>query len=234
MKNLNKKIGIIGGVGPQSTNYIYKKIIFLAQKKYGAKNNDDYPEMIIHSVPIPDFISNKKKVNYALQMLKDSVKLLTHAGVSALTIGSNTVHVLLDELRKVTDVKFISTIELVAKKCAKRNYKTVALLGSPILIKSCIYEKELNKYKIKTLIPNEQEIAVLDHMIRSVIAGKKEHEKRKEYVQLINRLYDEGAEAIILGCTELPMAINYEALGDKMLNSDEILAEGIVDYYYEK
>jgi len=69
-------------------------------------------------------------------------------------------------------------------------------------------------------------------MIRSVLAGKKEHEKRKEYVQLINRLYSEGAEAIILGCTELPMAINYEALGDKMLNSDEILAEGIVDYYY--
>jgi aspartate racemase len=140
----------------------------------------------------------------------------------------------LDELRKVTDVKFISMIELVAKKCTKKKYKIVALLGSPVLIKSGIYEKELSKYKIKTLIPSEQEIAVLDHMIRSILAGKKEHKKRKEYVQLINRLYNEGAEAIILGCTELPMAINYEALGDKMLNSDEILAEGIVDYYYKK
>lgn len=234
MKNLNKKIGIIGGVGPQSTNYIYKKIISLAQKKYGARNNDDYPEIVIHSVPIPDFISNKEKVNDALIKLISSANLLTNAGVTALTIGSNTVHILLDELRKVTGVKFISTIELVAKKCAKKNYKIVALLGSPVLIKSSIYEKELSKYKIKTLIPSKQEITILDYMIRSVLAGKKEHEKRKEYVQLINRLYNEGAEAIILGCTELPMAINYEALGDKMLNSDEILAEGIVDYYYEK
>lgn len=228
----NKKIGIIGGVGPQSTDYIYKKIIILAQKKYGAKNNDDYPEMIIHSVPIPDFISNKEKINDALQMLKNSVKLLTYAGVSALAIGSNTVHILLDELRKVTDVKFISTIELVAKKCAKRNYKAVALLGSLVLIKSGIYEKELSKYKIKILIPSEQEIIVLDHMIRSVLAGKKEHEKRNQYVQLINQLYSEGAEVVILGCTELPMAINYEALGNSVLNSDEILAEGIVDHYY--
>jgi len=109
----------------------------------------------------------------------------------------------------------------------------VALLGSPVLIESGIYEKELQKYQIETLVPEINELEILDHMIRSVLAGKKEHEKRDDYVNLINRMFNGGAEAVILGCTELPMAINYEALGDKMLNSDEILAEGIVDYYYK-
>src|SRR3990167_249250 len=79
MKN-QKIIGLIGGVRPQSTNYIYKKIISLSQKKYGAKNNDDYPEMVIHSIPIPDFISDKEKVKLALTMLisckKNWLKLL--------------------------------------------------------------------------------------------------------------------------------------------------------------
>jgi len=233
MKNINKKIGIIGGVGPQSTNYIYEKIICLSQKKYGAKNNDDYPEIVIHSIPIPDFISDKTKVDKALKMLKGSIKLLNNAGVSRLAIGSNTVHILKPELEKATQVKFISTIELVAIKCNERKYKRVALLGSPVLIKSGIYEKELQKYGIETVLPKNEDLNILDHMIRSVLAGKKEHEKRIEYVQLINRLYTEGAEAIILGCTELPMAINYEALGNRMLNSDEMLAEGIVDYYYK-
>lgn len=233
MKN-KKIIGLIGGVGPQSTNYIYKKIISMAQKKYGAKDNDDYPEMVIHSIPIPDFISNKRKIIEALNMLKNSVKLLTSSGVTALAIGSNTVHILKEELSKTTKVQFISTIELVARRCFQKKYKKVALFGSPVLIESTIYEKELSKYDINVLLPELDEREILDHMIRSVLAGKKDHDKKDAYVNLINRLIKDGAEAVILGCTELPMAINYEALGDKMLNSDEILAEGIVDYYYQK
>lgn len=189
--------------------------------------------MVIHCVPIRDFISDKGKINESLDMLKESIKLLSKAGASRLAIGSNTVHILKPELEKITKIKFISVIELVVQKCKKLKYKKVALLGSSVLIKSGIYEKELQRYRIKTLIPKNEELSILDHMIRSVLAGKKEHEKRQEYVKLINRLYSEGAEAIIPGCTELPMAINYEALGEKMLNSDEILAEGIVDYYYK-
>ncbi len=232
MKN-RKIIGMIGGVGPQSTNYIYKKVVQLAQREYKAKNNDDYPEMVIHSIPIPDFISDKSQVETALKMLGSSVKLLENAGSTALAIGSNTVHILIPELKKNAKTGFISVVELVARKCRDKKFRTVALLGSPVLIKSRIYEKEFNKYNIKILIPKNEELKTLDHMIRSVLAGKKEHEKRDEYVRLINRLLGEGAEAIILGCTELPMAINYEALGDKMINCDEILAEGIVNYYYK-
>ena len=59
---INKKIGIIGGVGPQSTNFIYEKIIYFSQTKYNAKDNADYPKLIIESVPVPDFISNKDNI----------------------------------------------------------------------------------------------------------------------------------------------------------------------------
>lgn len=100
------------------------------------------------------------------------------------------------------------------------------------MIKSEIYKKELEKHNIKLIVPKDEEFEVLNHIIRSVLSGKKEHEKKAEYVQLINRLYSEGVEAIILGCTELPLVINYEALGNKTINSDELLAEAIVDYYY--
>ena len=62
---MNKKVGIIGGVGPQSTDYIYEKIIEFSQTKYNAKDNADYPRLIIESVPVPDFISNKENIETA-------------------------------------------------------------------------------------------------------------------------------------------------------------------------
>lgn len=229
----NKKIGIIGGVGPQSTNYIYNKIISCAQKKYNAKNNDDFPEIVIHSIPIPDFISDIKNIPVAQNMLKLSTDLLVKAGCTVISIGSNTVHILKDELQKTTNVPFLSMIDHVAQECLSRKYKKVALLGSPILMKSGLYQKELESHDIHLLIPNADQFHVLDHMIRSVLAGKKEHEMRDQYVQLMNSLYEQGAETIILGCTELPLAINYEALGNITINSDEVLAEGLVDYYYQ-
>ena len=64
------------------------------------------------------------------------------------------------------------------------------------------------------------------------MAGEKNYDKKQEYIKTLNDLFSRGSQAIILGCTELPLAINYEALGNRTISSDEVLAEGIVDYYY--
>ena len=232
MKNNNKKIGIIGGVGPQSTNFIYKKIIEFSQSKYGAKNNNDYPYIIFESLPIPDFISNKKHLNEAKEMLIKSAQILEVAGATKLAIGNNTVHILLEELKKHIKVDFISVIEAVSKKVAKKKIKTVGLLGSPVLIESKLYEKELNKFGVKLVLPNKKQLEISDSIIRDVLAGVNNSFLKKEYISLLHSMYEFGAENIILGCTELPQTINYEALHGKTIDSDEALAEAIVDYYY--
>jgi aspartate racemase len=95
-----KKIGIIGGVGPQATAYIYEKLIASAQKNHGAVDNADYPDVLIASVPVPDFISSKKDLEEAKRMLIEAAKGLERAGCQALCIGSNTVHILLSDLEK--------------------------------------------------------------------------------------------------------------------------------------
>jgi aspartate racemase len=233
MKNI-KKIGIIGGVGPQSTNFIYKKIIEFSQAKYAAKNNNDFPYLIFESLPIPDFIGNKKHIEQAKKMLIKSVKTLESAGATKLAIASNTVHILLGELEKHTKTDFISVIEEVSKNVSKKKLKTVGLLGSPVLVKSGLYEKELKKYGVNVVLPNNKQLEISESIIRDVLAGVNNLFLKKEYISLLHSMYDYGAQNIILGCTELPQAINYEALGEKTIDSDEILAEAIVDYYYEK
>lgn len=232
MKNINKKIGIIGGVGPQATNYLYKKIIDFSQKKYGAKNNDDYPYLIIESLPIPDFISNKKDIVKARKMLIKSAQNLETVGAIKLVIASNTVHILLEDIKKEVSTDFISIIEKVSKKVSGKKIKNVGLLGSPVLIKSGLYENELNKYGINLIIPNKKKLKIAELIIRDVLAGISNISLKKEYVSLLHSLYDLGSEQIILGCTELPQAINYEAFGEKIIDSDEVLAEAVVDYYY--
>jgi len=233
MKN-HKKIGIIGGVGPQATQFIYSKIIELSQTKYGAKNNDDYPQLVIESVPVPDFISDVSKIDLATEMLIESTRSLTQAGVTKICIGSNTVHILQEKLEKNTTVPFISMIELVAEKCAASKFKKVGLLGSPVLIKSGLYETALGKHGIELVPPTENETEIADSIIRDVLAGRNSSDKKQAYVETMNNIFDRGAQTIILGCTELPLALNYEALGDKTISSDEVLAEGIVDYYYSE
>lgn len=228
----DKKIGIIGGVGPQSTNFIYERIIHFSQRKYNASNNSDYPALLIASVPVPDFISNKDNIDQAKGMLIDTVKALTKAGATRLCIGSNTVHILLEELKKHTDVQFISMIELVANKCFTSGFKKVGILGTPVLVNSNLYPKELSKYDIEAIMPSEDQLKIVDNIIRHVIAGSKDEDRKNDYIGVLNDMFDKGANAVILGCTELPLAVNYEALGNRTINTDAVLAEGVVDYYY--
>jgi len=90
----------------------------------------------------------------------------------------------------------------------------------------------MQKHGIDLIAPTLEQETVCDKVIRCIIAGKPIDELRSSYVTVLNAMFDAGAEAIILGCTELPMVLNYEALGNRVISSDEILAQGIVDYYY--
>ena len=230
MRNTKKRIGIIGGVGPQATAILYQKIIKYAQEKHGAKNNNDFPSVIIESVPVPDFISNQDKMQEAKLMLENSVQRLNQAGTTKLAIASNTVHLLLEDLQKNSEANFISMIDVVAAQC--KDYQKVGILASPVTIKCSMYDKSLSKYQVELIKPNDQDTIVVDKMIRHVLAGTDNRKEKSNYVRILNQMYDEGAESVILACTELPLAINYEALGKRVISSMSVLAEELADYYY--
>jgi len=227
-----KKLGILGGVGPQATAFIYQKIIASAQNNHKATNNDDYPDLVIASVPVPDFISSKEHLDEARRMLIEAAKSLEKAGCESLCIGSNTVHILLEDLRNEVNVPFISMVELVAERCKGLGYSKVALLGTPVLLDSGLYDKELSDKGIELIKPNAEQIETCDIVIRSIIAGEKEIPNRKDYVEVLTSMFDQGADGIILGCTELPLVLDYEVLGKRVLSSDEILADGITEFCY--
>lgn len=227
-----KKIGILGGVGPQATAFIYQSIIKQATENHSAINNDDYPYVVVASVPVPDFISDKTNILEAKEMLVDAAKGLVESGCDILCIGSNTVHILLKDIKTEVKTPFLSMVGLVALECKNRGVKKVALLGTPVLIESGLYNMELQKYSIELIVPSSEQESVCDEVIRCIIGGKPIDSVKERYVAVLNTMFNAGAEVIILGCTELPMVLNYEALGSRVISSDEVLAKGIVDYYY--
>ncbi len=229
--NKNKALLVIGGMGPEASGYLYKLLIDLAIKEFGAKNNDDFPEIILHSVPVPDFISDDKSRDEALKMLEKRVEEVNKLNISCISIACNTAHVLLPQLQAVSKAKFISMIDETVKQVHKDNRKKVGLIGTPSTIKYGLYQSALKKYGISLVIPSKAQIIILDRIIRNVLQGKILAKDINNLEKIADDLRMKGAEAIILGCTELPLVFP-KKYSLPVYNSVEILAYALLHKYY--
>jgi aspartate racemase len=233
MEGLNRQtIGILGGMAPSASNYMYDMLIKLSIQRFGAANNNDFPEIILYSIPVPDFISNNKKKVVARNMLIDRVKSLSKLNVSCISIACNTAHLLLDDLQKVSSAPFISMIDEVVNVIKKEGLKTVGVLGSPVTIRSKLYQEKLKSSNIEVKIPDNIKIMEVEKVIRNVIKGKSTNNDFKILSRITEDLVARGAEGILLGCTELPIIfpLQYKI---PVYNSVEILCMALLRRYYE-
>ncbi|MDD2822528.1 MAG: amino acid racemase [Candidatus Daviesbacteria bacterium] len=148
MKKRKKIIGILGGMGPQASARMVSLLVAISAKKFKAVNCEDFPEIVLDSVPIPDFISSKRNKKIALEILSNRVKKLNKIGVSVLAISCNTAHLLLNQLQKVSKVPFISMVDEIAKEVHKSHIKKVGLLASPTTFKSGLFQQALARERL--------------------------------------------------------------------------------------
>ncbi len=232
MKHRQKAIGIIGGMGPEASSYMYKTMIELSIRYFGAKDNQDFPEIILCSVPVPDFISNNKLKNQALYMLEQRVERLNKDDVLCLSISCNTAHILLDDLQKISKVPFMSMIEEVAQSVYEADIKRAGIIATPSTLRYKLYQRALGKRNIKSIVPTDAQIKSIEKIIRNVIAGKILKSDTRKLFEIANLLKNRGAESVILGCTETPLVFpNNFSL--PVFNSVEILSMALLRKYYK-
>lgn len=231
MKN-KKAICVLGGMGPQASENLYKLLIGMSVRDFGAKNNDDFPEIILHSIPVPDFISDNIKQSEALKMLKERMKQLNNLHISCFSIACNTAHIFLDDLQRISEAPFISMIEEVVNSVDKAGVKRVGIMGTPSTLKAKLYQKALGQFNIKCIEPTESELEFLERTIRNVIDGSVGYKDRAILFSIANNLKKRGAEGIILGCTELPLVFPSK-YSLPVFNSVEILAMALLRNYYK-
>ncbi len=220
-------IGILGGMGPSASGYLYNLMNSLAVKEYGVKRNDEFPETILYSVPVPDFISSNRNKEKALQMLEGRVKSLNTFPVKVIGIACNTAHILLPNLAKQSKSRFVSMIDEVVDRVSQEGFKNVGILATSSTIKAKLYQKGLKIKNIHTIIPSLKDQKDLDEIIKSMVGERVSMKQRKTVLSIVDKFKSKGAEAIILGCTELPL-IFPKQYSLPVFNSVEILARALL------
>lgn len=233
---MNKKniIGVIGGMGPYASAYFYKLLIKKSTEEYGAKNNDDYPEIVIDSIPVPDFISDTKNLDVAKKTLISRVKALNNFGCNILAMACNTGHLLYPDLVKNSRAPFISLVELVCLEAKKRGMKRVGLMATETTIKTQLYHKILKQEGIGVINPNKDFLKKQEDIIRFVIANG----ETKDFEDVLSNMTtkfikDNHLDGVILGCTELPLVFPNNKFKNA-IDSLDILANNLLKNFYKK
>lgn len=231
----NKTIGVLGGMGPEASSNLYTKIIQYAQHKYDAVQDFDYPPIIIYSLPLFGFdekgIADEKLVK---KQLIEGVKKLESAGCDLIIIACNTVHSYYQEMQSAVKVPIFNIIEETKKRVTKFGYKKVGLFASESTNKLKLYQRRFADSNIDVISPNSEQQEILNRVIENVMGGNQKTEDIIFLKDIARDYVRQGAEAIVMGCTEIPLAINQAHTDIKLFDTIEIIVQCAVDYSLKK
>ncbi|MBT4209662.1 MAG: amino acid racemase [Candidatus Komeilibacteria bacterium] len=226
-----KTIGILGGMGPEASLNMYKTIINLCQDKYNCQQDFDFPKIIIYNLPLIGFdetgIRNKILVKSQLIQAAQKIEL---AGSDFLIIACNTVHYFQKDIEEVINIPLISMIDETVKKVQEHNFKTVSVLSSASTTTLGLYAKVLNNRGIEVVGLTKQQQEIINKSIFNVMQNKNNKLDSKNIKNIINSVVSLGVEAVILGCTELPLLISQKDIAVKLFNSTEITSNEALQY----
>ena len=228
-----KPIYILGGMGPDASRELYRALIKKAQTVYGASQNKDYPEIVLHSIPVPDFISDESSKLEALEYIKEVVTSINPQRFGMFAIACSTAHLLAEELTSLTDVEFVSMIKAVGDLTKGLGYRRVGVLEVRTTLKARIFHAVLDQRSMEVLTPSVHDQASLEKGIRNVLAGRLTGADVHTVLRSAGQLEESGAEACILGCTELPLLFSERALTTNgLISSIDALANALLEKYY--
>ncbi len=205
-----KTIGLIGGITPQSTILYYQVLNDLASQKFGDNHSC---KVIINSVDFAEISTHQKNNNWDEldNIMANAGKSLENAGASSILICANTMHLCIDAVRKSVSIPVLHIAEATAHQIVAKKLTKIALLGTKYTMEKTFYKDVLSGFGIETIIPNDEDRDIIHNVIYTELSkGILSASSKKAYINIINTLQKEGAEGVILGCTEIPLLIKQE------------------------
>ncbi len=226
---MEKLLGIVGGLGPETS------CSFCLNVNNGVKKvKDTQPQIIMENVPMSDkaldVIAHGGFSAEVLGLLVDSVNRLNRAGADLIVIPCNTVHVFINDLRKISDVPILSIIEETAKECKLKSFQKVGVLASSTTIKKHLYAAELQKCKIELITPNVIDQQFVSDCIIKIINQNFTPEDKNKMIEIVEQLKNDGAQAVILGCTDLFLILLPEDTTLPLINSTSVLEQATIKH----
>lgn len=225
LTQMKKKIGIVGGLSPESTVSYY---LYITRNYAERCGNYDYPEIIIYSVNLENYHKWRRRDRWDL-IIDDLVSCfhkLKNAGADFGLIATNTMHKVFEQVAETVDLPLINIIDETALKARELGLTTLGLLGTKYTMSDGFYQERLSQFDINTLVPNsDQQEVVHKIIVEELVRGQFLEKSKNRYIEISEDLISRGAEGIILGCTEIPLLVKKEDLDIQLLDTAIIHSE---------
>ena len=224
-------IGMIGGTGWASTVEYYRLLNEKVNERLGGLN---FVRCLLYSLNFGDIneLNNKRDYRGIYALILDAAKSLKAGGAGYLVLGANTLHQYAEELERDMKLPVIHIAEATAKAIKAGNFAKAGLMGTRQTMEMDFYKDKLNNYGIEVILPDPEDREYVDTTIRGeLVKGIFLPETNVRYIEIMNKLAEQGAECIIMGCTEIPLLVKQEQTSLKLFDTLEIHAGAIVDYY---
>lgn len=226
-----KTIGLLGGMSWESTLSYYKLINEGIKKNLGGLHSAKIAMYSVDFEPI-ERLQHAGDWEGTARILSDAAQNIQAAGADFLLICTNTMHKVAPEIEAAIDIPLLHIADATASVLVSEGIKSIGLLGTAFTMEQEFYKGRLmNNYGLEVLIPNDQDREIVHNIIyQELCLGKIESNSKAEYLRIIDTLAAQGAEAIILGCTEIGMLVNQEDTGVRLLDTTVIHAEQAVKH----
>jgi aspartate racemase len=225
-----KTIGIIGGLTWLSTADYYRLINQKINERLGGV---EAGKIILYSVNFAEIKIRTENNDWdaIAAIMKDIALKLEAAGADCMLIGANTMHKIADEVQSAIQIPLINIAEETAKVIQAKGMKKVALLGTKYTMQLDFYKNKLSSKGIQTIIPGEEDIAYINNAIYSEMGkGLFLPDTKTRFIQIINTLQQAGVEAVILGCTEIPILIKQADVDLPVFDTTDIHVSAAVNF----
>ncbi len=202
-----KTIGFIGGLTWLSSMDYYRLLNQLTNEKLGGVSSC---KMMMYSVEFEEI----KTLTFAgdrdgiAAIICKVAKILEQAGADCVLIGANTMHNIADKVQASVNIPLIHIAETAATAIAKQGLNKLALLGTKYTMQLDFYKNKLAEKNIETIIPSEADIEYINDAIYNEMGkGIFLRERKERFIEIIESLQQQGAQGVVLGCTEIPICI---------------------------
>ena len=225
-----KKLGLVGGMSPESTIPYYHDIVYGVQKRVGKSY---FPPLTIESVNVFELLRlcEEQKYDEMTDYLLKAIDSLAKSGADFAALSANTPHIVFDRLQERSPLPLVSIIEAARDYAVNHGMKKLGLLGTRFTMQGEFFKKPFVDSGIEIITPTESEMELVGSKIVSELEiGIVKPETLALFQNIIERMKTEnGIEAIILGCTELPLILNDEVSPVACLDTMQIHINALID-----